>query len=299
MTTQTHVPAGGIVVGVDGSDSAKRALDWAAAEAALEHRPVVLAHGTGPSAGTIWASQGALNQRVYLDALREDGQALLVAAHEQITARQPGLEVHEVLRDDDPRSVLLDLSKEAEMVVLGSRGRGPLRSLLLGSVGMAVTKHARCPVVVLRPANPGAVRNGVLVGVDGTEESREVLEFAYGIAAARGLPLTVMHCWWGVVPLVELGVPLVSTNEQNLEEARLLVAESVAGLGEKFPEVRVHTELVHGLADSSLVVASEGMDLVVVGAHQGGVSRQVTHGSVAAAVVEHARTTVAVVPGPS
>ena len=71
------------------------------------------------------------------------------------------------------------------MVVLGSRGRGPMRTLLLRSVGVAVTKHAECPVVVVRPGNRGLVRNGVLVGADGSEHSQEHA----GVRLPPGLPV--------------------------------------------------------------------------------------------------------------
>ncbi|MBB6627033.1 universal stress protein [Nocardioides sp. KIGAM211] len=298
MTTpHSHVPAGTIVVGVDGSDGSLRALTWATAQALLEHRALTLVHGLGP-AGTAWAGQVGLDHRVLLDALRQDGTAILDAAREHVRTKAPDVEVHEVLHISDPREVLLEMSREAGMVVLGSRGRGTLRSLLLGSVSVSVTKHAHCPVVVLRPAERGTVRNGVLVGVDGTARSREVLEFAYRIAAARDLPLTVLHSYWYGAVLVE-GIPQGLTSESELEEQRLLLAETVAGMAEKFPEVRARAELAHGLADDCLVRASARMDLVVVGAHAGGVRTQLTRGSVASSVVEHARTTVAVVPSRS
>lgn len=295
MTTpHPHIPAGSIVVGVDGSESGTRALDWATNQALLEHRPLTLAHGLGP-AGLAWAGQVGLDQQVLLDALAMGGTEILEAARRHVAAQAPDLEIHDVLHVLDPREVLLELSLTASMVVLGSRGRGSVRSLLLGSVGVAVSKHAHCPVVVLRPARTGAVRNGVLVGADGTQRSREVLEFAYRIAAARDLPLTVLHSYWDATALVE-GIPQGNAAEEQLEEQRLLLAESVAGMAEKFPEVRAQTEVVPGPAGDCLVDAAQRMELVVVGAHYGGRLSRFTRGSVAAAVVEHSPCTVAVVP---
>lgn len=295
MTTpHPHVPAGCIVAGVDGSDSASRALDWATDQAVVEHRPLAIVHGLGP-AGFAWAGQVGLDPQALLDALRLGGTVVLDAARQQVLDRAPDIELHEVLHDSDPREVLLEMSRTASMMVLGSRGRGALRSLLLGSVGVALTKHALCPVVVLRPAHGGVVRNGVLVGVDGTVRSREVLEFAYRIAAARDLPLTVLHSYWHLVPLVE-GVPQGLADADELEQQRLLLAETIAGMAEKFPEVRVQTEIAHGLAGDCLIRESNRMDLVVVGAHAGGFRTQITRGSVAASVVEHACSAVAVVP---
>lgn len=85
----------------------------------------------------------------------------------------------------DPREVLLELSPNAAMVVLGSRGLGQLRSLLLGSVGIALVRHAYCPIVVHRPGSVGTVRNGIVVGVEASEESHPVLKFAYREASLR------------------------------------------------------------------------------------------------------------------
>ncbi len=90
------------------------------------------------------------------------------------------------------------------------------------------------------------------------------------------LPLTVLHSYWNAAALVE-GIPQGLAAETQLEEQRLLLAESVAGLAEKFPEVRVRTELAHG-------------------AHHGGPLSRLTRGSVAASVVEHSPCTVATVP---
>ena len=82
------------------------------------------------------------------------------------------------------------------MIVVGSRGRGPVTSLLLGSVSVAVSKHASCPVVVQRPTPTDTTRHGILVGVDGTESSLPAIEFAYRMASSRELSLTVLHCYW-------------------------------------------------------------------------------------------------------
>ena len=172
-THDAGVPAGTVVVGVDGSKSADQALDWAIEQAALEHRPLTLVHALGPlgTSGTAWLDQAGVNQRDILDAMRSDGQGLLDAARDRAFGKAPQLVVHEVLRLVDPREALLDLSHDAAMIVLGSRGRGPVRSLVLGSVSVGVSRHASCPVVILRPHNLGVVRRGVLVGADGTERS--------------------------------------------------------------------------------------------------------------------------------
>lgn len=279
------IPAGTVVVGVDGSPSSERALDWAVDQAVCEHRSLTLAHGVDP-AGSVWLDPAGVDHRAVLDAMHGDAVAMVARARERVAERAPGLPVEEVVWMSDPRVALLELSQRAAMVVVGSRGRGPVRSLLLGSVGVAVSRHAACPVVVVRPHHPGLVRNGVLVGVDGTETSLATVEFAYRQASVRRLPLTIMHCFWDARPDV------------TDEEVKLSVAESVVGLAEKFPEVSASTELVRAMADDALVRASEHMDLVVVGAHHGGALSALVYGSVASSVLEHATCPVAVVPVP-
>ncbi len=296
-TTADLVPAGSIVVGIDGSASAERALVWAVDQAVAEKRPLTLVHAVSP-AGSVWMDQAGMDHRIGLEAMRSDARQLLDRARSDVAAKVPDLEVHDLMRVADPRDALLQQSSEAAMLVVGSRGRGPVRSLLLGSVGLALSRHAGCPVVIHRPGNPGLVRNGIVVGADGAPGSRATLEFAYRQASLRGLPLTVFHCFQDVLRTV--GTPeVVVAATATREEDKLLVAESVAGLGEKYPDVRVRTELARGPADQALTAVGERMDMIVVGAHHGGVVAEIAFGSVASSVVEHASCPVAVVPVPA
>ena len=190
--------AGTIVVGVDGSESSQRAVAWAAEQAVAERRAVdsgarrPRGHPRLPRCGHPRPDRGA-----DLPCWRGDARFSRWHAR-QAETKAPDLEIHEVLELLDPREMLLEISQVAAMVVIGSRGRGQVRSLLLGSVGVALVRHAHCPVVVHRPGNAGTVRNGIVVGVEASEESRVVLEFAYREASLRDLPLTVLHCYWDV-----------------------------------------------------------------------------------------------------
>lgn len=280
----TLIPPGTVVVGLDGSPSSERALDWAIDHAVREHRQLTLAHGVG-AAGVAWTDPMGGSHRGVVDAMAEDGRRLLADARERVLLREPELAVNESVWLADPRVTLLDLAEQASVVVIGSRGRGPVKSLLLGSVGVALIKHAACPVVVVRPGHPGLVRNGVVVGADASPSSRATVEAAYHQASLRGLPLTILHS-------TELAWPPVATDD----ERRLPVAEPLSGLAEKYPDVHTRMELVHGAAADELVDASHRMDLVVVGAHHGGRFSALVNGSVAQAVVERATAPVMVVP---
>jgi nucleotide-binding universal stress UspA family protein len=264
---------GHIVVGVDGSTHAARALDWAAKQAWLEHRTLaVVAVG--------------------------DGAAQIAgAAANRARERHPWLEVHTPPRSGDPRQVLLDASDVAHLVVVGSRGRGAVRSLVLGSVSSAVAAHAACPVVVCRPRVVGASR-GVVVGADGTPDSRPAIEFAYHQAALLHRPLTVLHGYWdAAVAVAEYRAARgLSTTHPDLEDLRAMLATSVAGLSEKYPDVEVELVLRHGFVAEALAPRDGTWDLVVVGRHPASTSTRLLTSSVSTAVLERARSTVAVVP---
>ncbi len=286
-------PSGTIAVGVDGSASSEHALAFAIEQAVAEQRPLTLVHAL--------ARGGAESDRADPGAPVDSGtapppaQRMLVACREVVERRASGLEVHELVQVADPRNLLLSAARAASLVIVGSRGRGPAHSLLLGSVGLAVTRHAACPVVIVRPGNPGLVRQGVLVGADGTERSREVVEFAFRQASLRDLPLTVVHAYWDV-PSTIAAARFERGEGEGPEVQRLLMADAVSGLRESYPDVPVRTELAQGLPDECLLRIGQHMDLVVVGSHRDGAASEVLFGSVAASVVERATCPVAVVP---
>lgn len=266
------IPPGTVVVGIDGSISADRALDWAIDHAVRERRQLTLAHGVE----VIGAAT--------LDALTDDGCKLLTRAREHVAERAPGLAVNQAVWTVGARVTLLDLAEEASLVVVGSHGRGPVARLLVGSVSAAVSRQAPCPVVVVRPRNLGLVRHGVAVGADGSPSSATTVEFAYRQASLRGLPLTILHCTENPLP------------GDTDDDRRFWAVEPLSGLAEKFPDVRATVELATGAPADQLVHASERMDLVVVGAHHGGRFTALVEDSAARALVERASCPVAVVP---
>jgi nucleotide-binding universal stress UspA family protein len=286
--------AGTIVVGVDGSESSMHALAWAAEQAAAERRALTLVH-TVPAVTPAYLRTSLVPPRELMRRLRQEGQEVLDAARERAESAFPGIEVHEIFEFDDSRELLLQMSEDAAMLVVGSRGLGPLRRQLLGSVGVALVRHAHCPVVVHRPSHTGAVHHGILVGADASQASRPVLEFAYREASLRRLPLTVLHCHWDI-QAGTMGAYVDPDSAETREAGRLALAESVAGLGEKYPDVRATVDVTEGRPEDVLVRRGERMNLVVVGAHQAGRAAEMVFGSVSRAVVEHAHVPVAVVP---
>lgn len=294
MSTE-HVPAGSIVVGIDGSVPSDAALNWAAQEATLSRRPLVIAHAAPfPAAsGSSWLGSMGIDPALVHEQLRTESRTLLDTATERIAAAHPDLVVHTSMRLADPRQALLDLSAEAHLVVVGSRGLGPMRSFLLGSVSLALSKQSACPVVVVRDRAQAPMPGGVLVALEDGDTG--VLELAFEVASNRSLPLTVLHCFWDVVK-VSQGAVDVADDEPGLETERQLLASAVASLREKYPDVPVHLQLTRGFVDARLIAASAKADLIVVGHQPKPFLDEVVYGSVAPVIVEHATCSVAVVP---
>ena len=294
-----HVQPGSIVCGDDGSADAARALHWAAEQASLERRTllIVTAAGLDQIGALTWA--GAAGTLVIpTDELVERVKTIAESAAASVKSTRPELEVVAQAAPGDPRDVLTRLSERAHLVVVGSRGRGALRSRLLGSVSATVGRHSSCPVVVCRPESAGRVRKGILVGIDGTPEGHTVLDFAFRVASERGLPLTVLHSVYDSLAAAN-GPHLVVPVSEGLAEERLLVAEQLAGFTDKYPDVHVDARLARGLPDECLATDSARWHLVVVGRHPTDSLSRMLSPTVATAVMERARTTVAVVPVPA
>lgn len=285
------LPPGAIVAGIDGSESAEQALLWAVRQADLDGQSLILAHAIPPLAST-WLDVNGMDTRIGVDDRRSSHLRLLDQAHALVSERAPALDVHEVVRTSEPHVLLSELGNQASVVVIGSRGRGPIRSALLGSVGRALTRHPRCTVVVHRPRPPGASSSEVLVGVDGSVRSLPVLEFAFRLADQRGLSLRLLHCYVEepTAALRRWAAPGSSTATSENNE----VAAWLGLLMEKHGGVPVAAEVAHQLPQQLLSAMSGHEGMIVLGGHRPSVA--VLPVSVTAYVLERAQCPVAVVP---
>jgi len=285
-----------IVVAVDGSEHADRALQWATEQAELEDRPLVAVSAAGWDNVLAGAWVEGDSGRDVAESVLADARAVAQDAVARVQRDRPAVKASAFAVPGDPRVALVELSEDAALVVLGSRGRGPLRSMLLGSVSASVAKHSRCPVVVCRPPVPGVERRGVVVGADGTPESLPVIEFGFAQASLRKLQLTLIHVYWDAVAAVAglRGVEL--SDPPDVVELREALDRSVAGFPERYPDVSVSVRFQHGLVDEVLSARGQGWDLVVVGRHPMDTLGRTLTGSIGTAVLERAHSTVAIVP---
>lgn len=286
----SSVPRGAVVVGVDGSSGGHRALLWAADTASLQGRPLVLAHAVGRF-DALGPEVYGLDHAVVRRALEHEGAEVLRHARSEVAATWPGLEVHEELRSVDARALLMDLSGSASLLVVGTRGRGTLTGLLLGSVSLAVSQHADCPVAVVRPHDRTLTRDGVLVGVDLAETDQRALAVAAQQAADRKLPLTVLNVVFDGLPPGP-----VPDDEDGHDERRRALAELVDRLSGQFPDLEVRPVLVRGLTEDALVDAAQGMELAVVGVHPSRPLLDFFRRDIDRALVERAPCVVMTVP---
>jgi len=285
-----------IVLGIDKGALEGPTLRWAAEQAHLEGRRLRLVTASGPlSAAQRKYGMGPLPVSSAEHDLR--GGAVLDRARAELRLTAPYVEVDQMFEVADPRALLIQLATSAHLLVLGSRGRGTVRSHLLGSVGLAVVRHAACPVVVHRPGSPGQVRHGVVVAAEATEDSMPVLAFAFRQASLRRLPLRVAHFVYDVGSAL-VGTPMIGDLVESYERHERLLAESLAGLREDFPDVHVSVQRPPGLPAEGLASLSKDADLTVVGRHRRGLVGRLLAGSVSGSVVQHGHGPIAIVPVP-
>lgn len=294
--TSTSTPAtGNIVVGVDGSPSSEHAVQWAADEAHLLHRGLTLVHTQRQVSANemAWLATAGIPPGQVNAQQDRDAEHLLERARSLATDLRPGIPIDTVLAYGDARTQLLDMASTTTMLVVGTRGHGPVAGLLLGSVSGALVRHAECPVAVIRP-RPESGR-GILIAADGSEESLPLLEHAFRQASLHQAPLTVVHCLWdGLIAQTRWAV--LSETDPAGEEARLRMAESIAGMGEKFPDVELSVKLTRGAIDACLVDLSAQYDLLVIGRPTRPLLLRLTVSSLTVPVAEHAHCPVLVVP---
>ena len=294
MSTNTDTRTGAIVVGVDGSPLGEHAVLWAAEEARLQNRSLLLVHAIEPiSANQLaWLSSAGIPPHQVNREAQDVAARVIERARTLADDRRPAERVETEIRLGDPRRVLLDHAERAPLVVVGTRGHGRVAGLLLGSVSGAVLRHATCPVAVVRPGP--AESRGVLLGVDLSLAGLPAVEAAFGQASQRRLPLTVVHCLWDTLIGRDAWAHL-DPSDPDADEARRLVAETLAGAQEKYPDVAVRVEITRGAIEDCLVDLSQLHELLVIGRSAGRL-RHLTWGAHATTIAEHAHSPVLVVP---
>ncbi|MGW3106469.1 universal stress protein [Streptomyces sp. NPDC001100] len=296
-----------VVAGLDGSPESRAAAEWAAREAALRGLPLKIVHVWEPAPDPLAQAPllGAETQQHWSQRIpREAGEGLRL--------RHPGLDVTEDQVTGTPADTLLDAAKDAELLVLGSRGLSGVGGFLVGSVGLSVVARAELPVVLVRAGEQAADEHEtdpagspsadtpyrpVVLGLDADAPADAVIEFAFAEAARRGTGLRVVY-GWNLPPYYAYGLALdAGLNDELSREETTALTEALRPWRQKHPDIEVALEPRVGSAADHLVDASREASLVVIGrrirraalgAHIGPVAHGVLHHAVApVAVVAH------------
>ncbi|MFG1812227.1 universal stress protein [Kribbella sp. NPDC049174] len=263
-----------VVVGVDGSEHSRRALEWAAGEARLRGAVLHIVHalpfGLSPSGGP----------DLHVDAATRSLTELAAVAR-SLDSRP--LTVTNDVVDGLPVKMLVEVSRHSALVVLGSRGQGGFANLLLGSTAVEVSARAASPVVVVPPGADVLNRSGdVMVGVDGSHDE-PALEFAFSRASQRWARLVAIHVW---------DLP---DGERAEEESDALLARTLTPWQDRFPDVIVETRSIRGQVVAALVAASAAHgEVIVVGGRGRSVLAGALLGSVSQGLLRHAAVPVVI-----
>jgi len=271
-----------VLVGVDGSEGGRRALDRAAAEAASLRVPLTVCFVVTPPAVDVPA-RSPESARLY-------GTEVLARTTEWMAERWPAVRVRTVLAEGHPSTRLLGLAARHRLVVVGARGNSGLAGLLLGSVPDYLAAHAGCPVLVV-PTEDGDPDGPVLVGVDGSDANRPAVDFAFAAAERHGRGVAALSAVDERRAVPSAGFGALAEVEHVVD----LVLEAVRPWAEKCPAVPLEHRIVDGPPGRELTDASRAASLTVVGSRGHDGLTRLLLGSVSRQVVHHAQSPIAVV----
>jgi nucleotide-binding universal stress UspA family protein len=283
----------GVVVGIDGSSGSDIALRWAARDAELRGVSLTIVHVVPPSSGH-WRESSAMP--TWMRARRERGHHLLEEARRTVAASTRSVDIVSHMPSAHAVSALVDLSKNANLLVVGCLGAGTLRGRHLGSVSSGLIHYAHCPVAVIHDGTSEASdpEGPVLVGIDASPGAQAAAAIAFDEAAQRETGLVAMHAWKDV-SVFDSAVSFAGHRWPALharEEA--VLDEQLAPWRERYPDVPVRRVIVRDEAARALLDMSVTAQLVVVGSHGSGGFAGMLLGSISAATVLLARVPVIV-----
>ena len=267
-----------IVVGIDESAAGETALAWAMARADSVKSPVTLVHTVYET----WLADGY----GYYDSILDAEKKLLTEAGARAATLAPAVATRTDLRTGSAPRVLSELSKDADLIVVGTDRKGRVEGELFGSVSLQIAALASCPVAVI-PLLPETVRSGVYVGVDGSADSIAAVTFAAAEADRTGQDLYALYAVHLPNRRVLRRIPADAVTER-MEEERVVLAESVAGLTARYPDLVVHQVLETDESPArALVAAAQHAQMLVVGSRGRGSLQRLLMGSVSHEVLLH------------
>jgi nucleotide-binding universal stress UspA family protein len=279
-----------IIVGVDGSWRETGAVEWALQEAELRHEPLRAIHVIDEAVrGTPYWS------RVVID---DTATNLVSDVQSHLDSTDGTLDHDADLRVGSPAVKLAEAAEGCTMLVVGRRGMGGFKRLLIGSTSEAAVHQATVPVVVVPDAwKPGDHAGPVLVAIDDSGQNYAAIEFAVAAAEERQVPLRIVHVWDlpNIYSWDAMNIAGIST--EWAENAHRYVESVADDLRPKHPELTVEIDVRRGHVVDGVITAAQVGDaqLLVVGGRR---IRRITSmllGSVSRGVLHHATCPIAVV----
>jgi len=289
--------AGLVIAGVDGSAIGREALRFALAEARLRDAGLGVVHSWGVPPLTATGVGMIPAYELLHDELRDAAREVLEGELAQVGDATQGVEIDRHVVQGDAAGALVERAAGADLLVVGSRGRGGVAGTLLGSVSRACLHHAPCPVAVVHDAGP-TERSRIVVGIDGSPGAGAALEWAYAEAGLRDVGVHAVCAFeepWGLTAagvgatraVAELRTALAQEGELVLEHAWTGAPDGVGVTG----------EALQGPPGKALVAAAAGSALLVVGSRGRGGFKSLLLGSVSQYCAAHAGGVVIVVRG--
>lgn len=290
----THL---GIVVGVDDSSAAESAVEWAARDAELRGTSLTLVHAVSPNL-TTWGEEPLPPGLARWQ--KEHGRRLLenaVRVAEKSCHRGGPTGINAEVLTSVAVASMVELSDDAEMIVVGAFGTSNWSGRLLGSVSSGVLRHAHCPVAVIhtaRPEEPLREQALVLVGIDGSAAAESAAGIAFDEAARRNVALLAVHAWsdTDVSAWPDLDWPAAQVMSDQV------LGERLARWQRQYPGVNVRRVVARDQPARTLLGHAADAQLLVVGHRGRGGFDGMAMGSVSEAVALLARTPVIVTRQP-
>ncbi len=277
---------GTIVVGVTEAPVSTRAVNWAVARAEARKQDVLLL-------GTVSGAIGIVGEGSVLDAAISRTQEMLDAHAERMSATAVSVTTRVVA--GDPVSELIDASRDAALLVIGSDYRGPGAGPARGAHGIRIVAGAECPVAVV-PDIDLADRRGVVIGVDGSEISSQAIAFAAAEADRLQEPLIAISVWTPIAAPRNAMMTIPEDYRRGMtEHASQILALSLAGLRSTYPGLQIEEHVVEGYPAAVINDRAETAQLTVVGSRGRGAIRRFLLGSISHEVLQRLATVTVVV----
>ncbi|WP_017601485.1 universal stress protein [Nocardiopsis lucentensis] len=297
-----HTPQ--VIVGVDGSENGRAALEWAAVEAGRRGTPLTIVYALGMP--LVVTAYGGPVRFPPTDEISGQATQVLERAVEYARAIAPSVTVRTLTAMEEAPLAILRQAHPGDLIVVGTRGMGSVASMFAGSVSVRLSGHAPCPVVVVPVGDAGKPAstslNRVVVGVDGSANSHRALRLAVDLAKEDDGEVVVVNSWEVAFPYdpVSLAAAGYQLQDDVLDQkSQELVAEALADvLDEQREDTEVRVSVVRTQSNpvDALIEAARGADAIVVGSRGRGSVRGLLLGSVSQGLLHHSPVPVVVLP---